>query len=96
MGQRLALLLLALITYSQNVAPLLSLRCVECHASGSNLDLSRFPFPYDSAYDQSAIVQKILTKVDTAKPQMPPGNRPKLTQSQIGTLQQWLAGGLAP
>lgn len=96
MGHRMALFLLALITYYQNVAPILNLRCVECHASGSNLDLSRFPFGYDSAYDQPAIVQKILAKTDTAKPAMPPGNRPKLTQSQLGTIQQWLAGGLAP
>ena len=64
MGQRTALLLLVLITYSQHVAPILSLRCVECHASGSNLDLSRFPFGYDSAYDQTAIVEKMLVKTD--------------------------------
>ncbi len=98
MGHRAALLLLALVTYSQNVGPILGLRCVECHGPGAGLDLSRFPFAHEDDTDQVTLVQRIINKTNggAAASMPPPGNRPKLTPSQVGMIQQWLAGGLAP
>ena len=93
------LFLFALVTYSQNIAPLLDWRCAECHSEGASLVLNRFPFYSETTEDQVAIVNKMLGKVQGApgeKPKMPPGNRPKLTSGQTALLQQWLDGGLAP
>lgn len=95
----IAFFLLALVTYSQNVAPILDWRCTECHAEGATLVLTRFPFYSETTEDQPTIVNRILAKVQGvggAKPVMPPGNRPRLTPSQVATLQQWLDQGLAP
>jgi len=98
MSQRTPLftLFLALITYSQHVAPLLELRCVECHTPSRSLDLTRFPFASDMTEDQTEIVNLMLMKAGGPKPKMPPGNRPKLTAAQLNLIQQWRDGGLAP
>ena len=94
----IAFFLLALVTYSQNVAPILDWRCTECHAEGNSLVLTRFPFFSETTEDQPTIVNRILSKVQgigADKARMPPGNRPKLTQTQVATIQQWLEQGLA-
>ena len=98
MNQRAAfiLYLLALITYGQDVKPLLDKHCVECHSSGNKLNLSHFPFLSTTVPDQPTIVGRMLSKVGSNPPQMPPGNRPKLTQSEVRVLQQWRDAGLAP
>jgi hypothetical protein len=98
MHQRTAftLYLLAVITYSQNVKPILDLHCVECHTAGSILDLTSFPFTSNTILDQTKIVDKMLAKLDSIPPQMPPGHRPKLSVSEVSTIQQWRDQGLAP
>ncbi len=99
MPQRVAhfLFLLALITYGQNVGPILDFRCVECHCAGNpRLDLSNFPFFSKFTENQAAIVTMILAKTGGAAPAMPPGNRPKLTPGQLSIIEQWRDQGLAP
>src|SRR4051812_4963398 len=95
MNQRTAILmyLLAVVTF-QHVKPILERHCVECHAPGNNLDLSRFPFNCKTNDDQPYIVDGMLAKVGSAAPQMPPGNRPKLSASEVNTIQQWRDQGL--
>ena len=88
--------LLLVITYRQDVAPILNLRCVECHSFGSILNLSSFPFYSEKTLDQRILVEWILAKSGGNEPQMPPGNRPTLTSNQHALIQQWLDEGLAP
>ena len=90
----LALLSLA-VTYTQQVKPILDAHCVECHSSRAELNLASFPFT-GAPGEQPAIVGRLLTKVGAKPPVMPPGNRPKLTTSQVGVIRSWLEGGLLP
>jgi uncharacterized membrane protein len=83
-------------TYGLDVKPILDSHCVECHSAGNFLVLSRFPFFSEATGDQGAIVDKILAKVGSNPPQMPPGNRPKLTGDEVSVIQQWREQGLAP
>jgi len=87
---------LAVMTYHQNVAPILDKHCVECHSAGKSLDLSRFPFKWAAGNDQLQIVNLILAKTGGTKPKMPPGNRPKLTANQLNVIEQWRNDGLNP
>jgi len=91
-----AFLLLVGLTYWQDIAPLLNRHCIECHGMGAALNLSRFPFLSPVTSDQPAIVARILEKVGSPSPLMPPGNRPKLTASEVLTIQQWRDEGLSP
>lgn len=88
------LLLLALVTYTVDVEPILRASCVECHSTGASLNLSRFPFLSAATDDQQTIVERMLARAGTANPSMPPGNRPKLTPSQATLLEQWQEQGL--
>ena len=76
--------------------PLLDAHCIECHSGGNDLDLSHFPFSFKETSDQATIVDTMLAKLGAAPPQMPPGNRPKLTTSEVETIHEWREGGLAP
>jgi uncharacterized membrane protein len=98
MNQRAAGLffLLAVVTYATDVKPILDQNCIECHDSGADLNLTAFPFVSTTMTSQTAIVQAILGKVGATPPQMPPGNRPKLTADQVSTVQDWLNQGLQP
>lgn len=91
-----AWLLLTLLTYWRDIAPILDVHCVECHATGSSLNLSRFPFLSKFTSDQPTIVARILDKTSSAAPSMPPGNRPKLTTSEASLITQWRDEGLEP
>jgi hypothetical protein len=86
----------ALLTYGNDVKPILDAHCIECHDSGADLNLTVFPFVSSSTTDQNAIVDDILGKVSASPPQMPPGNRPKLSADDIGTIKQWQTDGLLP
>ena len=92
----LVLFLFAVINFTQNVKPILDAHCVECHSAGSTLDLSHFPFACATTSDQRTIVDKMLSLAGTDSPQMPPGNRPKLSVAEVGTLRHWREEGLAP
>ncbi len=98
MNQRAAffMYLLAVITYSQDIKPLLGKHCVECHSKGNKLELSHFPFTSNTVPDQATIVDRVLAKVSATPAAMPPGNRPKLTANQVSVIRQWREQGLAP
>jgi mono/diheme cytochrome c family protein len=93
---QIVFLFAAVITYSQDVKPILDSNCIECHSPGASLDLSQFPFVSSTMPDQTTIVNAMLAKVNANPPQMPPGNRPPLSSDDINTIQQWLNEGLAP
>ena len=85
------------LTYSQDIKPILDNNCVECHhAGGRDPDLSQFPFQSKKLSGQQAIVQKIVDVTGGTSPKMPPGQRDKLTSSQVNTVSQWLGEGLQP
>lgn len=85
------------VTYGQNVKPILDANCIECHnATNQDLSLQSFPFSSKTTSNQSIIVQDILSMLDANPAKMPPGNRPKLPQDDITTIQDWLNGGLQP
>jgi len=98
MNQRagFAFLFFVAVTYWQDIAPILNSHCIECHARGASLNLSRFPFLSKFTEDQPTIVARIIEKTGAAAPSMPPGNRPKLTAAQIDVLTQWQEQGLDP
>jgi mono/diheme cytochrome c family protein len=89
-----ALFLLALVTYTQDIFPILNTHCIECHSIGASLNLSRFPFLSKATEDQAAIVERILIRTAPGSATMPPGNRPKLTSDQADTIRQWRDEGL--
>lgn len=89
-------LLAAVITYSQDVKPILDSNCIECHTPGANLDLTQFPFTSTNLSGQTTIVNAMLAKVSANPVEMPPGNRTPLSSDDINTIQQWLNDGLAP
>jgi len=95
-GGAITVILLTLITYNENIAPLLRAHCVECHAYGSVLNLAVFPFISKFTEDQHVIVERILIRAGGANPTMPPGNRPKLTAGEVSLIQQWKDQGLEP
>lgn len=85
---------LALVSYGRDIKPLLDRSCVECHSYGADLNLSEFPFA--GVGNQTAITARMLAKVSASPATMPPGNRPKLQESEVATLRAWRDGGLAP
>ncbi len=81
------------VTYQQDIKPLLNRSCVECHDSLSHdPDLTDFPFPTEKSLSQEQLVDRILKRVNGQS--MPPGNRPRLSQSDINKIQQWKNEGL--
>jgi mono/diheme cytochrome c family protein len=86
------------LTYTRDIKPLLDAHCVECHHDGGrHPDLSVFPFRAEGSGDTGEqIVQKILEKVDTAAPKMPPGVRKKLSRDEVARIRTWLEQGLNP
>ncbi len=89
-----ALFLLALVTYSQDIAPILNAHCIECHSFGASLNLARFPFLSKFTNHQPTIVERILIRTNAMNPTMPPGHRPKLTSGEWGAIDQWRDQGL--
>ncbi|MFM8313826.1 MAG: hypothetical protein ACKOA8_06035 [Deltaproteobacteria bacterium] len=87
-------LLLLVITYLNHIKPILDAHCIECHSPGNFLDLSWYPFHSQNLSEQSAIVERMILRVQPGVGQMPPGHRPKLTTDEIETIQQWLQSGL--
>lgn len=83
------------VTYAQDIKPLLDGHCVECHHHGGHdPDLSGFPFRSKTNAEQDAIVGKMLGLVQGTPTRMPPGNRTKLTAGQAATIQAWRDQGL--
>lgn len=88
--------ILAVITFKQDVQPILEKRCVECHSMGNDLNLSWFPFEHKESENQNWIVDKILTKVSAPPIKMPPSPRPNLTAAQVKKIRDWKDQGLNP
>ena len=88
--------LFVLATYVNDVKPILDNHCVECHSLGNRLNLSAFPFHFAETSDQTIIVDKMLSKVQSTPPAMPPGNRPKLVAAEVSQVLEWRNGGLKP
>lgn len=84
------------VTYTQDVKPLLDAHCVECHVAEADLDLSRYPFKSSDLTDMPSIVSRILERIEASPPQMPPGNRPKLSAGEVNVIREWRDGGLLP
>ena len=85
------------VTYSQDVKPILDAHCIECHDGVSHdPDLTTFPFSSATLPTQQAVADEILQKTGGASPEMPPGNRPKLSAGEVATIQQWRNGGMQP
>ena len=85
------------VTYSRDIRPILDRNCTECHTGGiRGTDLSRFPFPSKHNLDQMTIVSIILAKTRGTSASMPPGVRPRLTDSEVQKIQAWKDGGLKP
>lgn len=85
------------VTYSRDVKPVLDEHCIECHDGISHdPDLTSFPFSSATLSNEQAIADAILQKTGGSSPEMPPGNRPKLTSSEVATIQQWRNDGMLP
>lgn len=81
------------VTYQQDIKPILDRRCVECHDSLTHdPDLTDFPFQTEKSISQDQLVDRILKRVTGQS--MPPGNRPKVSQTDISKIQQWKNEGL--
>ncbi len=91
----LAFFALAVVTYTQDVSPILDSHCIECHGRHADLDLSQFPF-VGGSNNQPRIVDRMLARAGATPPSMPPGNRPKLTASEVAVVRAWRTGGLKP
>ena len=87
------------VTFSEDVAPILYANCVSCHRQGEAA-----PFPLIS-YEDVSTRAKLIAKVTQSR-QMPPWHAARgygefadergLTDAQIATIREWVAGGMPP
>ncbi len=85
------------VTYTKDIAPIFNAHCVECHRSGEI-----GPFTLDSYTDVLGWEDTILEVIGNNR--MPPWNAnpefghfqndPRLSESQVELIQQWIAGGM--
>lgn len=90
----LSFLVLAVVTYLQDVKPILDRHCVECHTYGADLDVSGFPFV--GAGTPAGMLDRMIARASATPASMPPGNRPKLTSAEVNVLKAWRDGGMKP
>jgi len=84
------------ITFHRDVAPIISTNCTSCHHEGGNA-----PFPLVTYSDVAKRAQQIaeVTRTRYMPPWLPEHgfgefqDERRLTQSQIGTIEQWVRGG---
>ncbi len=85
------------VTYTKDIAPIFNAHCVECHRSGEI-----GPFTLDSYAAVLGWEDTILEVIDSNR--MPPWNAnpefghfendPRLSESQVERIKQWIAGGM--
>ena len=85
------------VTYNKDIAPIFNAHCVECHRSGEI-----GPFTLDSYSAVLGWEDTILEVIDNLR--MPPWNAnpefghfqndPRLSESQVELIKQWVAGGM--
>lgn len=79
------------VSFSTQVAPLLSARCAECHRGAGLGGVSLFDSSGNARYDN------IRTRLSSIIEQVASGNMPRtgprLTQAEVGLLQTWSANG---
>ena len=93
-GLAIAAPVCAQVSYSRDVAPILSSKCVQCHDAKSkmgNLDLTAAPALLRVAGAKSADSSLYLHLTGKTQPQMPMGGH--LTDPQIALFRDWIDAG---
>jgi hypothetical protein len=85
------------ITYSQTIAPIISLRCYDCHSnatsqlSGSGISWEGHPNIDSYLDDFSAVFIGVINHADGFVPM--PKDRPKLSECEIRQIEIWIENG---